>query len=180
MNKVILNEESIISISDLHKELKEQLGLPDYYGENLDALWDCLTSWVNMPLVIEWKHVEKSRVYLGDQASAYLQLFREAEEELDGFQFKTDESSQQTAGLSAARSCSICRNERALEQYARLFLRNSDRLFVVPLLSIKLAADRSESADSVKKRLVKNSDKFPVFHLFFRDTAFRMFCEVVF
>ncbi|MED2941804.1 barstar family protein [Bacillus swezeyi] len=92
MNKVILNGESILSISDLHKELKKQLGLPDYYGENLDALWDCLTGWVNMPLVIEWKHVEKSRVYLGDKASAYLQLFREAEEELDGFQFKTDES----------------------------------------------------------------------------------------
>ena len=27
----------------LHKELKQGFHLPFYYGENLDALWDCLT-----------------------------------------------------------------------------------------------------------------------------------------
>ena len=26
-----------------HKYLKETLNFPDYYGENLDALYDCLT-----------------------------------------------------------------------------------------------------------------------------------------
>ena len=75
MKQVTLKGEKIRSVSDLHKELKEQLELPDYYGENLDALWDCLTGWVGMPLLIEWKNVEKSRIYLGDQAEAYLQLF---------------------------------------------------------------------------------------------------------
>ncbi|MGF9966332.1 barstar family protein [Bacillus rhizoplanae] len=30
----------------LHKVLKAKLDLPDYYGENADALWDCLTAWV--------------------------------------------------------------------------------------------------------------------------------------
>ena len=29
--------------SDGHKYLKEALDFPDYYGENLDALYDCLT-----------------------------------------------------------------------------------------------------------------------------------------
>ncbi|MEC1552869.1 barstar family protein [Bacillus haynesii] len=91
MKQVILYGEKITSVSDLHKELKEQLELPDYYGENLDALWDCLTGWVDMPLLIEWKNVEKSRIYLGDQAESYLQLFREAEETLDGFQLKIEE-----------------------------------------------------------------------------------------
>ena len=27
----------------IHRILKETLGFPDYYGENLDALYDCLT-----------------------------------------------------------------------------------------------------------------------------------------
>ena len=27
---------------DIHKVIKESLGFPDYYGENLDALWDCM------------------------------------------------------------------------------------------------------------------------------------------
>lgn len=29
--------------SEGHKYLKEALDFPDYYGENLDALYDCLT-----------------------------------------------------------------------------------------------------------------------------------------
>jgi len=27
-----------------HDYLKRKLSLPDYYGNNLDALWDCLTA----------------------------------------------------------------------------------------------------------------------------------------
>ena len=29
----------------LHRELKTKFGFPDYYGENWDALWDCLDGW---------------------------------------------------------------------------------------------------------------------------------------
>ena len=36
---------SLITDRDsLHKAFKEELSLPDYYGNNLDALYDCLTS----------------------------------------------------------------------------------------------------------------------------------------
>ena len=28
--------------SDIHKIIKNTFDFPDYYGENLDALWDCL------------------------------------------------------------------------------------------------------------------------------------------
>ncbi len=38
-----------------HKILKEKLGLSDYYEENADALWDCLTAWGILPLTIEWE-----------------------------------------------------------------------------------------------------------------------------
>lgn len=31
--------------AQLHKELKTKFEFPDYYGENWDALWDCLDGW---------------------------------------------------------------------------------------------------------------------------------------
>ena len=35
--------KNIYTRDSLHTALKESLGLPDYYGRNLDALSDCLT-----------------------------------------------------------------------------------------------------------------------------------------
>ena len=31
--------------AQLHKELKTKFEFSDYYGENWDALWDCLDGW---------------------------------------------------------------------------------------------------------------------------------------
>lgn len=61
MNKAVINGEQIRSMSDLHQTLKKELALPEYYGENLDALWDCLTGWVEYPLVLEWRQFEQSK-----------------------------------------------------------------------------------------------------------------------
>lgn len=39
---IILNGNRMGDREALHAELKEKLGLPEYYGGNLDALNDCL------------------------------------------------------------------------------------------------------------------------------------------
>ena len=41
MKKIILDGNLIIK--DGHNYLKKILDVPDYYGENLDAVYDCLT-----------------------------------------------------------------------------------------------------------------------------------------
>lgn len=42
MNTIVLDFSEIKSMYNLHAYLKEAFRLPDYYGFNMDALWDCL------------------------------------------------------------------------------------------------------------------------------------------
>lgn len=42
MNKIVLDFSKIKSMYNLHAYLKEAFCLPDHYGFNMDALWDCL------------------------------------------------------------------------------------------------------------------------------------------
>ena len=44
-NEYIIDLEGVESEDDLHDRLEESLPLPDYYGRNLDALYDVLTEY---------------------------------------------------------------------------------------------------------------------------------------
>ncbi|EJW15798.1 barstar family protein [Paenibacillus alvei] len=85
---VELDGRAISSRNAVHDVLSEVLELPDYYGRNLDALWDCLTEASSLPLTIHWSHYEASKKQLGEYCEQLLQLFRDAEAELDGFKVK--------------------------------------------------------------------------------------------
>ena len=58
---VILDGEKMISRREAHDHLTERLGLPEYYGRNLDALFDLLSTRIgetrlvvqNAPLITE-------------------------------------------------------------------------------------------------------------------------------
>ena len=52
MKTVTLALARMQSIRQLHKYLRTELELPDYYGENLDALYDCLTE-VCEPVILK-------------------------------------------------------------------------------------------------------------------------------
>lgn len=43
MKDILLNSENVTDQESLHLTIKEQCGLPEYYGMNLDALYDVLT-----------------------------------------------------------------------------------------------------------------------------------------
>ena len=42
MNYITLDLSGITSLWQLHEYFKDVFELPDYYGRNMDALWDCL------------------------------------------------------------------------------------------------------------------------------------------
>jgi ribonuclease inhibitor len=84
---VIIDSKEFSNVDELHLVLKEKLQLPDYYGKNLDALWDCLTGWIDLPITIEWIGYESSKQKIGEYAEKLLHTFQEAEQEIDGFRF---------------------------------------------------------------------------------------------
>ena len=43
MKKIVLTFSGVTSKEEIHEYLKRKLDLPEYYGRNLDALYDCLT-----------------------------------------------------------------------------------------------------------------------------------------
>lgn len=52
MTNYTVNLRNIKTVYTLHKELKDSLMLPDYYGMNMDAFWDCITWDIEIPATI--------------------------------------------------------------------------------------------------------------------------------
>ena len=75
-----LDGASLQNRQQLHQEIAKQLCFPRYYGENLDALWDMLSSW-NTPLTITVVNTQRLLQQMGDYGEALLQVLQEAAEE---------------------------------------------------------------------------------------------------
>lgn len=64
--EIAINGEEIKSEADFHSAISSALHLSSYYGRNLDALWDVLSTDVERPLTIIWKNSELSKLYLAE------------------------------------------------------------------------------------------------------------------
>ncbi len=53
MTTYTIDLTQVHSYFELHDHLMEVLPLPDYYGRNMDALWDSLHCWFDEPTTIE-------------------------------------------------------------------------------------------------------------------------------
>lgn len=76
MNK-ILNGKKMTSKEEAHDYIQDQLGLSSYYGKNLDALWDELTS-LEGPLDIKIRHSKKIKNSLGAYGKRLIETFEDA------------------------------------------------------------------------------------------------------
>ena len=77
MRKIILDIEKMRSLPMLHKYLHTALALPEYYGANLDALYDCLTEIVEPTELVVPKKVAQGD-YLGWYGEQFLQMLQDA------------------------------------------------------------------------------------------------------
>ncbi|WP_234121993.1 barstar family protein [Clostridium hydrogenum] len=83
MKTIVIEGKNFKDRESFHAFLKLQMNFPEYYGNNLDALWDCLTGEIKLPLKIVWKNFNISKITLGDYADKAAELFIKAEKALD-------------------------------------------------------------------------------------------------
>ena len=75
-----------------HAELARALELPDYYGANLDALWDVITT---TDLDVTFLEVEPMLRALGAYGCKLLSTFYEAAEENPGLTFRVGAAAEE-------------------------------------------------------------------------------------
>ncbi len=77
MAEVILDGLEIETVEQVHDRFAHALDLPDYYGRNLDALFDCLTE-AGGGVTVRLLHREALEARLGRRGRALSALLRRA------------------------------------------------------------------------------------------------------
>ncbi len=90
MNHFRLDFKGIDSLLGLHHYFKQVFSLSDYYGNNMDALWDCLACCYDENTEIELKNIAELPADMEPVVRIMLELFQDLHEE-DGVIIKISE-----------------------------------------------------------------------------------------
>ena len=80
MKEIRLNGSKMVDKASTHEYLKQKLELPEYYGNNLDALWDCLSTDFSPKKIILY-NCDKLKKNLGSYGSTLILLLKDVAEE---------------------------------------------------------------------------------------------------
>ena len=92
MKSVVIDFSKCKYPLDLHNEIREKLELPEWYGNNLDALWDMLTGFIETPIEITviYKPENKAAENLKENVLKAIKIFKEASEEDEDLKFNRE------------------------------------------------------------------------------------------
>lgn len=68
MDEKIIDCSAIQTKEDLHRLFRETLSFPEWYGNNLDALYDCLTEYAGTVRLLDWDTAENHLGAYGKKA----------------------------------------------------------------------------------------------------------------
>ena len=80
MRNITLDGKEMTSRETTHLYLKQKLNFPEYYGENLDALWDLLTT-IGSPTQIRLLNSDLLDKQLGEYGSTLKSVLQAAAQE---------------------------------------------------------------------------------------------------
>ena len=75
MKYITLDFTGIKTLWELHEYFKTVFHLPNYYGRNMDALWDCLYYSFEFPTTITLKNVSDIPAEMQETVEVMLELF---------------------------------------------------------------------------------------------------------
>ena len=89
MKSVILDAKKMLEKENMHEYFAKKFDLPEHYGKNLDALFDCLCE-INEPTLIKLKNEDALQ---GDTKESLIRLFHDVcnENEMVKFELVKDE-----------------------------------------------------------------------------------------
>lgn len=85
MTRIVLDGRKMDTRAKAHQYIKAAMELPEYYGANLDALYDCLTELHQVKIELTYKEAMLNS--LGAYGQAMLHAFQDAARENAGFVF---------------------------------------------------------------------------------------------
>lgn len=80
MKKILLDGYEMTDKKNTHNYLEEKFDFPDYYGGNLDALWDMLTS-ISEPIEIELINANGLVENMGRYGENIIRVFKDVVKE---------------------------------------------------------------------------------------------------
>ena len=84
MREIYIDFVNIGDYEDFYEQLKSKLELPDYFGGNLDALFDVISGQLEMRLHIEFVNMNVDQL---ETFEDLLTTLEDAEDEVEGFTF---------------------------------------------------------------------------------------------
>lgn len=84
MKTIIIDFTDIGDAEEFYEQLKEKVKLPEYFGDNLDALSDVISGELEMPTHLEFVNMGVEQL---ETFEDLLETLEDAEEEVEGFSF---------------------------------------------------------------------------------------------
>lgn len=79
-NIFVIDFESITNMDDFYEQLKEIIALPEYFGDNLDALNDVITGDLPLPLSIKFVNMNPFQLM---SFSELIEMMKVLDEEME-------------------------------------------------------------------------------------------------
>ena len=83
MDEYLIDLSGVTDKDSLHRCLRDALPLPEWYGNNLDALYDSMTE-MSVPVTIRFLGAEKAQDRLGDYFEMFRRVLQDVQSDLPG------------------------------------------------------------------------------------------------